>query len=171
VKWVWIAAGTLVLIVAVIALIGAMLPKGHHATRQARFAQRPEALYAVISGPPNWRSDIEEHGTLPDGKWWERDSHGNKITYELVEDRPPSRRVVRMADPTLPFGGAWTLEVTPAEVTPGAAGSTVRVTEDGEVYNVLFRFMARFIFGHTATIDTYLRDLGRKFGETIRIED
>jgi len=35
------------------------------------------------------------------------------------------------------------------------------------VPNVLFRFMSRFVFGHTATMDTYLQALGRKFNEEV----
>jgi hypothetical protein len=165
-KWVWIAAGALAFIAGAMALIGALLPKGHHATRRARLRQRPEAIYAVLAGPPDWRSDIKTHGSLPDGKWWEQDGHGRKITYELVEDRAPTRRVIRIADPSLPFGGTWTLGI--AADADGHA-STVSVTEDGEIYNVIFRFMARFVFGYTSTIEAYLRDLGRKFGETVEI--
>jgi hypothetical protein len=35
----------------------------------------------------------------------------------------------------------------------------------GEVSNALFRFMSRYIFGHTATLDAYLSSLARRFGE------
>ncbi len=49
-------------------------------------------------------------------------------------------------------------------------GLRERITEDGEVYNVIFRFMARFFFGYTATIEGYLRDLGHRFGELTVIE-
>jgi hypothetical protein len=59
--------------------------------------------------------------------------------------------VSRIADPNLPFGGTWTFEITPA---PG--GARLRITEDGEIYNPLFRFMARFIFGYEGTINGYL---------------
>ena len=45
-----------------------------------------------------------------------------------------------------------------------AGGTALRITEDGEVYNPLFRFMSQFVFGHHATVDTFLTDLGRKFG-------
>ena len=31
--------------------------------------------------------------------------------------------------------------------------------------NLFFRFMSRYVFGYTATIETYLVDLGHKFGE------
>ena len=164
-KWIWIIGGCVVGMVALMALIGAMLPKGHRATRSARFRQTPDALYRTIAGPSTWRSDVKATGTLPDGRWWEQDGHNNKVTFELVEDRPPTRRVTRIADKSLPFGGTWTVEVEPQ-----SEGSTVRITEDGEVYHVIFRFMARFVFGYTGTIETYLRDLGRTFGETVQIE-
>ena len=167
-KWIWFLVGALVLLVGSMAAIGAMLPRGHRATRRARFKQKPEAIYPVIAGPPDWRSDVKEFGALSDKdgrKQWFEVSQGQRIAFELVEDRPPTRRVTRIADKDLPFGGVWTIEIV-----PDGSGSTVRVTEDGEVYNVIFRFMSRYIFGHTRTIETYLRELGRKFGENVEIE-
>ena len=168
-KWVYLIGGGIVGLVAIVAAIGAMLPRGHRATRQARFRQKPEAIYFTLAGPVDWRSDVKGFGNLPDrgGRktWWEQDSHGQKVTYELLEDVMPSRRVTRIADKGLPFGGTWTIEIAPA-----AEGSVVRITEDGEVYNVIFRFMARFFFGYTATIEGYLRDLGHRFGELTVIE-
>jgi len=164
-KWVWIIGGLLVLIVGIVALIGAMLPQSHHATRRARFRQRPETIYAVLAGPPDWRGDVKGFGKLSDRQWWEQDAHGKKITFELVEDDAPLRRVTRIADPKLPFGGTWTIEIAPE-----AEGSAVRVTEDGEIYNVIFRFVARYFMGYTSSIEGYLRDLGRKFGESVQIE-
>jgi hypothetical protein len=164
-KWIGIVAGSALLLVAVVAIAGAMLPQSHHATRRARFHQPPERIYTLLAGPPDWRTGVKAFGALPDGKWWEQDSHGQKITFELVEERPPTRRVVRIADRTLPFGGTWTFEIAPE-----GEGSTVRITEDGEIYNVIFRFVARFFMGYTSSIEGYLRDLGRKFGESIQIE-
>ena len=49
-------------------------------------------------------------------------------------------------------------------------GCAVTITESCEVYNPIFRFMSRFVFGHSATIKRYLRDLGKKFGEQITVE-
>lgn len=165
-KWIWIIGGTLIVVVAVVALAGALLPRSHRATRRARFRERPETMYAVLAGPPDWRSDVKAFGRLPGGRWWEQEGHNHKVTFELVEDSPPTRRVVRIADRSLPFGGTWTFEIA-----PDGEGSAVRITEDGEIYNVIFRFMARFFFGYTASIEGNLRDLGRKFGETVRIEE
>src|SRR5215471_7037014 len=105
-KWALIIIGALVLLIGVTAAIGAMLPRAHRATRRARFRQTPEAIYAVIAGAPDWRSDVKESGRLPDKEgrkqWWEM-SRGQRITYELVEDVPPARRVTRIADKSLPF--------------------------------------------------------------------
>src|SRR5229473_1031918 len=43
--------------------------------------------------------------------------------------------------------------------------SSLRIREDGEIYNPLFRFLARFFFGYTGTIDAYLKSMAKKFGE------
>jgi hypothetical protein len=168
-KWIYLIGGGLALVIAIVALIGAMLPRDHHATRQARYRQKPEAVYFALAGPADWRSDIKAYGNLPDrdGRklWWEQDRHGQRVTYELIEDKMPSRRVTRIAEKNLPFGGTWTIEIAPAP-----EGSVVRVTEDGEIYNVIFRFAARYFFGYTASIEGLLRDLGHRFGELTAIE-
>ena len=77
----------------------------------------------------------------------------------------PSRRVTRIAEKNLPFGGTWTFDIAPSP-----EGSVVRITEDGEIFNVIFRFMARFLFGYTSSIEGCLRDLGQRFGELTIIE-
>lgn len=168
-KWVLIVIAGLVGAVGLVALIGAMLPQRHHGTRKARYRVAPEALYAVLAGPPDWRTGVKSFGALPEAdgrkRWWEQDSHGQKITFELVEDAPPRKLAVRIADRGLPFGGTWTFEIA-----PDGAGSELRISEDGEVYNVVFRFMARFIFGYTGSIETYLKDLGVKFAQPVTIE-
>ncbi|MCX6626945.1 MAG: hypothetical protein NTW28_04870 [Candidatus Solibacter sp.] len=168
-KWIYFVGGGLALLAAIVALIGAMLPRDHRVTRQARYRQKPEAIYLTLAGPLDWRSDVKASGDLPDREgrkqWWEQDSHGHKVTYELVEDKMPWRRVTRIAEKNLAFGGTWTIEIFPT-----AEGSVVCITEDGEIYNVIFRFMARFFFGYTSTIEGYLRDLGHRFGELTTID-
>jgi hypothetical protein len=170
-KWVLGIVGGLVLLVGVVALVGSRLPLRHSATRRARFRASPDALYAVIAGPPDWRTGVKSYGVLPDQngrkRWWEEDTHRQKVTYELVEARPPERIVTRIADVGLPFGGSWTFDIAAS----ADGGSDLRVREDGEIYNVIFRFMARFFFGYTASIEGYLKDLGAKFGQAVTIEE
>jgi hypothetical protein len=169
-RWILWIGGGLAGLVALMALIGAMLPLRHSASRRAKFRVSPEALHAVIAGPPDWRTGVKSFGALPDvggrKRWWEEDTHKQKITFELVEDSPPARMVTRIADRSLPFGGTWTFDISPA----ADGGSELSIREDGEVYNVIFRFMARFIFGYTGTIETYLHDLGAKFGQPVHVE-
>src|SRR5207237_7569973 len=102
-KWVAVAIGVCVLLAALMALAGAMLPRAHHATRKARYRQAPAAVYGVLIGPPDWRRDLKAWGPLPENngraQWWEQDSHGHKVIYELVESNPPTRRVIRIASP------------------------------------------------------------------------
>ena len=43
----------------------------------------------------------------------------------------------------------------------------MRITEDGVIHNVLFRFMARFVFGYEGTARAYLAALGKKLGEPV----
>ena len=169
-KWALWIFGSLAVLVLVVAFIGAMLPVRHHAARRARFRVAPDALYAVLAGPPDWRTGVKSFGVLPDAggrkQWWEEDAHRQKVTFELVEARPAQRLQVRIADANLPFGGTWTFDIAPT----ANGGSELRIAEDGEVYNVIFRFMARFIFGYAGSLELYLNDVGAKFGEPVRIE-
>jgi len=66
----------------------------------------------------------------------------------------------------LPYGGSWSFELKPE------SGETrVRITEDGEVYNPLFRFVSRFVMGQTATLDAYLAAMGKAAGENVQAEN
>jgi hypothetical protein len=170
-KWLLWIGGGLVLVAGLAAAIGAMLPLRHSATRKARYKVSADALYAVLAGPPDWRTGVKNYGVLGEmngrRQWWEEDSHGQKITFELVEARPPSLLQVRIADRGLPFGGTWTFDIEPE----AGGGSELRIREDGEIYNVIFRLMARLFFGYTSSIEGYLRDLGAKFGQVVQIEE
>jgi hypothetical protein len=169
-KWLLLALGVVVVLAGLAALAGAALPVRHHATRKARFGVSPEALYAVIAGPPNWRSGVKRFAVLPDKdgrrQWWEEDNRGQKITYEVEEQVAAKRFVVRIADRNLPFGGTWSYDVAPA---PGG-GSELRISEDGEIYNIIYRFVSRFFLGYTTTMERFFRDLGVKFHQKVEIE-
>lgn len=166
----FLALSAAALAAGVIGAMGASLPVPHRASRKASYHVPPETLFAAIAGPPDWRSGVKRFGALPAAnggrRWYEEDSHGSKITYEVLEETPPKRLVVRIADRGLPFGGTWSYDVAP---TPGG-GAELRITENGEIYNVFYRFLSRFVLGYTRTMDTYLRDLGAKFSQPVEIE-
>lgn len=92
--------------------------------------------------------------------WKEIDAHGNAVTYEAIEETPPFRLITLIADPNLPYGGLWVHEIS---LEPG--GAVLQITENGEIYNPFYRFMSRFVFGYTATIDAAMQALHAKLGE------
>ena len=53
---------------------------------------------------------------------------------------------------------------------PTDAGTRLTITENGEVYNPIFRFVSRFFLGYTSTMESVLRALGTKHGETVAPE-
>ena len=157
----------LALLAGVIALIGSQLPKGHTASRSIRLKQPPEQVYAVIrdfASAPSWRSDVKRIEVQPQSSgplhFREEGSNGT-VNYELAEDVPNQRLVTRILDTDLGYSGKWTYVFATEN-----AGTRVTITEDGEVSNVLFRFMSQYVFGHTATLDGYLTSLAKRFGET-----
>ena len=105
-------------------------------------------ILAVISGPPSWRPDVKKYEQVadPGGRQIirETDSHGETITYEVVEQRAPVLLKRRIADTGLPYSGSWTFELK-----PDGSGPMVRITEDADVYNPFFRFVSHFIIGYT----------------------
>lgn len=172
-RYVLVTLAVIVGLILIVVVVGALLPKQHHATRAARFHQPPEAIWAAMTNYqefPSWRSNVtrveamQSSNSLP--AWREVDSHNQVLPIQTLAMDLPRRMVTEIADPSLPFGGTWTTEITPAE-----NGSIVRITEDGKVRNPIFRFMSRFVFGYTSTMDAYLRDLGKKFGETVQAEN
>ena len=149
-----IAAG-----IALVLIAGAILPKHHTAARSAFIKASPERVFHLISGPPDWRADVKSYSvTEEEGKHIvrETDKHGQTITYELLESRPPTLLKRAIADKNLPFGGTWTWTVEPQ-----GDGCLVTITEEGEIYNPLFRFASRFVIGYTGTIDRYLATLAQ----------
>lgn len=148
-------------VIAIVA-IGASLPQSHIARGSTTFPHRSQAeVWRVISGPPDWRPEVQRFESLPerDGhrRWREYGSHGRSIAYELVESDPLRKMVVRIAEPKLPYSGTWTYDLQPQ-----GDGSRLTVTEAGEVYNPVFRFVSRYVIGQTATIDAYLKALSAK---------
>ena len=170
-KWVLVAAGAIIGLVALVALIGSLLPKNHVASRTARLQQPPEAVWQVITdfaAQPSWQSDLRGVERLPDQNGhpvWKEIRKGGPLILENVEFTPPRRMVRRIADPSLPFGGNWTYQIEPS-----AGGCTLTITENGEVYNPIFRFVSRFLMDQASTIEAYLKALGKKLGQEVSFE-
>ena len=132
-KIILIILAAVVILIAAIAAIGAALPKQHTATRSAVVRRSPADVY----------KKIRELASTPE--------------YEIVLDEPAKRLISRIADKSLPYSGSWTYDLEPV-----AEGTRVTITENGEVPNPIFRFLSKYVFGHTKTMETYLTDLQQK---------
>jgi uncharacterized protein YndB with AHSA1/START domain len=160
----WIIGVLLALGLAVTA-IGWLLPVGHVASRTATLAVPPEKVFDIVSRVDayhTWWSEVSRVEMLPsaDGRTrFRQETSTGGVVMEVTEKVPPSRFVTRIADPDQPFGGTWTWEISPE-----GSGTKLTITERGEVYNPLFRFMARFVFGYTGTMESVLAALQ----ETVR---
>lgn len=161
-----IVAGVLGLVVVAVVAVGYALPQAHVASREKVIAQPPERIYRALTEVekyPGWRSDVQKVDVLSQGpvtRWREHGSNG-AITFEMAEHQPPARLVSRIADTSLAFGGTWTYELSGQ-----SQGTRLKITEQGEVYNPVFRFMSRFVFGHAATMEKFLADLEKHLAQT-----
>jgi hypothetical protein len=162
-----IVVGVLVLLVAGVVVVGSLLPKRHVIARSAVFKASPEKLFALIAGSQDWRPEVKacELISADGGKQFQRETskRGETVLYEFEESRPPAAIERRIATENLPYGGTWSFVLEPSN-----GGTQVRITEDGEVYNPLFRFVSKFVLGQTATLDAYLKAMGKATGEDVQ---
>lgn len=158
-----LAALTVATVLIAVAAIGAALPKNHEVSRSVKLAVPVAKVYEVVSdveAAPSWRKDIqriEVLGFVGGRKRFREYGSAGNVTYEIVEDRQAERFVTRIVDDDLGYSGSWTYSFEPR-----SGGTLLTITERGEVSNVMFRFLSRFVFGHSTTIEKYLQALTRR---------
>jgi uncharacterized protein YndB with AHSA1/START domain len=168
-KWVLLLVGLLAALILFPMIGGMFLPRGHTATSTITLAHPIDSVWGVVSNLtayPSWWRDVKSMERIEDEaggvSWLQRDAQGQELPIELQVSDPPDRLVTRIADDRLPFGGTWTYELESAP-----SGCRVTVTEEGEIFNPVFRVVARYILGYHGTVDRYLRALGARFGDTV----
>jgi len=160
-----IVCGVVVLI-GIMALIGSTLPKTHDVQRSIVLHKSPQDVYAVIrdfASAPKWRADVTQVDVeAPQGGpvYFREVGKEGTVNYELTEDIPAQRMVTRIRDTDLGYAGQWTYMLSAEN-----GGTRLTIKEDGEVSNVVFRFMSRYFFGQASTIESYLTSLAKHFGE------
>lgn len=168
-RWIALILAFLAVVVILVVVIGMLLPVSHVASVSGEIPAPREQVFAALSDvrlAATWRSDIDSVAVLSkEGeplRWREVGGSGS-LAFVRDEMDPPRRIVSRIDGRDQGFGGRWIWELT-----PGSTGTEVTVTEEGEVYNPLFRFMSRFVFGHHRTMESVLKDLGTRFGADVQ---
>jgi uncharacterized protein YndB with AHSA1/START domain len=162
----------LIVVLGLVALVftaSSFIPREHAVSVRARFARPTSEVWKVITDVdaiPAWRPDVQSIERRPDVAGlpaWVEHSQRLALPLEVVERDAPRKLVARIAadDGKLAFGGTWTWYL---REVPG--GCELTVTENGFVANPLFRVLAHFVLGYSRALESYLRDLGAKFGET-----
>jgi len=150
-KWTLVVVGALLAVVVLVMLVGAFMPREH-----------------LASSPP-WWPDVTSSERTPqsgEGERWIQKTKTGEMPIVVVREEPPRLLTARIDVPDdAAFGGTWTYQIEPVN-----GGTRVTVTEDGFINNLLFRFMANTVFSLHGTMDSYLRALGRRFGEEVNPE-
>ena len=166
-----VVVGVLVLVVVVVLIVGLLTPADHQASRTLRLKQPPEAVWDAINdhaNEPSWRDDMASVTSAGErnGKpvWQENYKDGNTLQLMTTEARPPNRIVREIAEEG-PFSGLWEIDIEPI-----TGGSSVKITEIGKVSNPFFRFVSKYLIGHTYQMEKYLTSLAKKFGEQAEMQ-
>ena len=167
-RWVIMVVVAVIAIIIAIFAAGAVLPRKHKAAVITEINQPPEVLWQTINDQAEaakWRADVKSIQRMPDRNghpvWQETSKDGMTLELEDTESAAPRRLVRTVRDTGNMFSGQWEILLSPL----GTTGSTIRITETGEVPNPFFRFMSRFVFGHTKSMEQFLTALASKYGE------
>jgi hypothetical protein len=155
-----IVVGVLVAMGAIIYGLGMSAPRAHVAEVEGVVARPASEIAATIRAVENygaWRKGVvvERIARTDDAVTYVEVADGDRIAYRLTEPDHDARFITTITDETLPFGGAWTISLTPE-----GAATRIRIREEGEVRDPLYRFFSRYVFGHTSSMKAYLTSLG-----------
>ena len=159
------SVGAVIALALLVFLVGLFLPVGHTVTVAREVAATPDEVWGVITGVEEfsaWRPGVARAERLePIGGWpaWREEGPDGTLTFAVAAVEPGRMLVTEIVDEGLPFGGRWTYTLEP---TP--TGTQVTITEDGFVYNPIYRIVSRFWVGYETTADTYLEALAARTG-------
>ena len=165
-----VVLAALVVACGVVYYMGSRQPVAHTAAVRAHFRAAPDSLFRIVSDVaayPSWRHDVKKVEVLPprDGHVVWRETTGNGVLdYEFTESSAPERLVSTIVTTDAGFTGRWRFRFL-----ADSGGTDVDIMEEGSVQNPLFRFAMRYVFGPYSTLETYLKALAARTGETVTI--
>jgi hypothetical protein len=149
----FLIVAALVLLVALVALIGWLLPATREGRAQGVIAAPPDQILAVIAdveAQPEWRA-VGTVTRTADG-WEEVTARGERISF-VAEEMTPARIRLRFSSDA-GYTGAWE-----AWLDPVAGGTRISVVERATMPSPLGRILARVMFDPDAFATMYLAAL------------
>ncbi|HTL02414.1 MAG TPA: hypothetical protein VL243_09310, partial [Vicinamibacterales bacterium] len=86
-RWVLFGLAGFVVLVAVMAIIGARLPREHRASRTVKLPRSPADVWKAVT----------------------TNASAASVPVDVLESTPPSRLVTRVKESEKNFGGTWTI--------------------------------------------------------------
>jgi hypothetical protein len=145
----------IVALVIIMILIGRMLPEGHVAMQSKTFSSSQDEVWKVISGVSDWkswRSDVHDLTITSDSTF-----KADDVEYLMSIVEPGASFTTTIITKDLPYGGMWHYLIEKE-----GDGCKLTVTEIGDVYNPMFRFMSKYIFGHDGSLKEYMKVLSKR---------
>ena len=161
VRWLGYGLAGLVVAIASIWAMGSRLPVAHRAAVTSTLDADPDAVWRRIDRIEEWPTWQDVTVELLGGDSVRVRQAGETLLYRVDRSRPRTL-ITEIATPGLPFGGRWTWSVD----STASGRAAVTIVEDGEVYDPIFRFFSRYVFGHDSTIRTVMDALEESFEPT-----
>ncbi len=158
--------GAILAMVLTIITLGSFLPEKHTATVSKEINAPISKVWKTISNFSDfgrWRTDLQRVKVLNDLSWRETNAWDDSVTFKIVEISKAKKMVVKIMDKDLPFGGQWSYQLDSLDINK----TRLSITENGEIYNWAFRFMARYIFGYTMTMDAFIGHLEKELKQQL----
>ena len=148
-------------LLAVILALGSWIPRSHTVSASVVVAAPRGQVWQLledIPAQPKWRTEVVaiEPRTAEGGHpCWTEIQKYNRVP--LCEDvtAPPTTRVVRIADPRLPYSGTWTYDLQPID----ANSTRVTITEQGTTGPAIWRFAGHYIYHEDTSIKQFESEL------------
>ncbi len=149
-------------IIAIVFVVGLLLPKQREFVKQAELYSPPEKVFQVVTDFANqasWRDDVQEIKVIDDKTWIEIPKKGTPITFKTKQKVQNKLFEIKIIEPKN-FNGYWigTFEKT-------KNGTKVVFKEVVIIENPFSRVLSSIFVDLDKTIDVYLNNLKTKLGE------
>lgn len=144
-------------LVAILLVVGLLLPPTREGQAQIAIAASPEHVMGVITDvarQPNWRDGIASV-QVGDHGWVETTTGGEVITFAWSVREPLKLSLTFHSDAG--YRGTWQADLVPEE-----GGTRVTVAEQATIDNVVKRLVSRLVFDPEAFAKRYLEALKAK---------